>query len=106
MSAFDQRNQHANTQFNFNSSDKTSNEVVSLLMRQIKDLLPEMPLQSEEKAELTAEIQTVEVQLASPKPKPKILQESLQTIRSILEGVAGNAAYSVIVAGINQFFST
>lgn len=49
-----------------------------------------IPLSGEQKAELAAEIGTIETQLASPKPKAGVLRESLHSIRNILEGIAGS----------------
>ncbi|CAK1746763.1 AbiTii domain-containing protein [Vibrio crassostreae] len=48
------------------------------------------------KEELQAEVSTVEVQLNSPKPKPAIINESVKTIRNILEGISG----SLIASGL------
>lgn len=49
-----------------------------------------LPLSREQRAELTADIGTVETQLSSPKPKAAVLRESLHSIRNILEGIAGS----------------
>lgn len=107
MPVFDQREQTVHIQYNlnFDSSNKESVETLVTLLAQLKSTLPEMPLDTDAKAELMAEVQTVETQLASPKPKSRILQESLQTIRSILEGIVGNAAYAGLLLGINRLLS-
>ena len=106
MSAFDQREQKVEIQLNINfqSSSGETKETIDTLMQQLKIFLPEMPLKDVAKSELTAEIQTVESQIASPNPKAIILRESLHTIRGILEGVAGNAAYAGLIVGISKLF--
>lgn len=53
--------------------------------------------------ELLAEISTVESQAKSPRPKQNILFESLKTIRTILEGAAGNVLASGLLAEIAKF---
>jgi hypothetical protein len=42
--------------------------------------------------EMAAEIDTVKAQLRSPKPKHRIIRESLHSIRAILENASGGAA--------------
>lgn len=48
------------------------------------------------------EIETLESQRKSPKPKNIIITESLKTIRSLLGNVAGNALTPVIIAQISN----
>jgi hypothetical protein len=69
---------------------------LSELIRNIKASTPNLSLEQEIDAELKAEISTLEHQIASPKPKQVIINESLKSIRSILEGVVG----SVIATGL------
>ena len=52
--------------------------------------------------ELRQEIQTLKVQLASPKPKSIILNESLKTIKDLLLSVTGNIYTPVIIEWIKQ----
>jgi hypothetical protein len=59
------------------------------LLARLAGLLPELGLPPEAHAEVEAEIRTVEAQLGSPRPKRAIIDESLCTIRRLLEGVAG-----------------
>lgn len=61
------------------------------LIENLKSGLPNIPLTAEQKNEADAEVQTVEAQLKSSKPKISILQESLKTLRNLIKGVAGNA---------------
>ena len=54
------------------------------------------------KRELMAEVQTLEAQAASPKPKNTIIKESLATVRNVLEGVVGNLAAASILNQISN----
>jgi len=58
----------------------------------------ELPFKSEEdRDEAVAEIQTIKTQLASPRPKEFIIQESRKTLRSIFEGMTGSIlAYELL----------
>lgn len=63
-------------------------ESIALLISSIDKL----QLESVKHSELLSEIATLEAQSNSPRPKVSIIGETLVTIRSILEGVAGNIA--------------
>ena len=56
----------------------------------LKKSIPDLNLESEDLAELEAEVSTIENQLSSPKPKNVIISESLKSARNILEGAAGS----------------
>ncbi|MEZ8775902.1 hypothetical protein AB4369_21170 [Vibrio sp. 10N.261.49.A5] len=49
-----------------------------------------------QRKELETDVSMVELQLDSPKPKPTIINESVKSIRSILEGITG----SIIATGL------
>jgi hypothetical protein len=61
-------------------------------------------LNEEEKAEIQAEIATVNAQLESPKPKKLTITQGLQTIRSILEGCAGSFPANEITRRFSALF--
>ena len=44
----------------------------------------------DDKYEAIAEIQTIKTQLASPRPKEFVIQESRKTLRNIFEGMTGS----------------
>jgi len=54
--------------------------------------LDSLPLSPESKAELRAELVTLQMQVDSPKPKHLIMREGLKSVRHILEGAAGKLA--------------
>jgi len=57
-----------------------------------KSEIAKMQLTVETQNELLAEIATLEAQTNSPKPKRSVIGETLKSLRSILEDVAGNLA--------------
>lgn len=70
-----------------------TNEFVEFL----KDTLPKLPLDDNDRAEVEAEIATIEPQLSSPRPKPNIIKSSIATIKTILENIPANIAATIIV---------
>jgi len=76
-------------------------EAIKNLVEKLKAGLSSIPLNGDQKNEADAEIQTVEAQLKSSKPKINILRESLKTLRNLIEGLAGNA----LAAGLLPLFA-
>jgi hypothetical protein len=72
------------------------------VLARLAALLPEMALPPETRAEVEAEIRTAEAQVGSPRPKRAIIHESMRTIRAVLEGGAGNAAYAQLLAMVDR----
>ncbi len=64
--------------------------------------LPELQLAKTENEELESELNTLEAQAKSPKPKSHILRESLKSARAILEGAAGRIAAEGLIALIKS----
>ena len=60
------------------------------VVRVVRASLGELPEGIRDSAELAADIQTIELQAASPSPKHSIIREALCSVRSILENAAGN----------------
>ena len=84
-------------QYNFDLSKL--NEFIGAL----KENLANLELDDDNKAELMAEVQTLESQAVSPRPKVGIIRESLATARNILEGIAGNLAAAAILTHLPKF---
>ena len=63
----------------------------------IQKEIKELKLSDESWRELEAEIKTAEVQISSPKPKHRIIRESLSTIRHILETAAGGVGAKLLI---------
>ncbi|KZN30056.1 hypothetical protein N480_03680 [Pseudoalteromonas luteoviolacea S2607] len=68
------------------------------LVEELKSSIEHLELSKEAKSELSAEVATIEMQLASPNPKSMIINESLKSSRAILEGITG----SVLATGLLQ----
>lgn len=75
---------------------KKLGEFLSLL----DDSIPELSLDKDSTNELKSELGTIEAQTKSPKPKINIIKESLLSIRTILEGIAGN----VLAAKLLEYY--
>ena len=96
-----------NSQFLQNSPDAsqylyvgTDLEQILAFIEQINAKKNDLELDKESASELQSEISTITTQSSSPKPKRKIINESLKSIRSILEGAAGSIAANGLLAQI------
>lgn len=69
---------------------------ISAFIEELKASIHDLGLSQDDSAELEAEVLTIEHQLASPKPKSIIINESLKSARSIIEGITG----SVLATGL------
>lgn len=65
--------------------------------------IDKLDLEENEKQKLITGIGTIENQANSPKPKQKIIFESLKTLRTILEGVTGNIIAAGLLSKLGQF---
>ncbi|MEJ1392972.1 MAG: hypothetical protein RPU64_02050 [Candidatus Sedimenticola sp. (ex Thyasira tokunagai)] len=79
------------------NTNNFSIESISEFISELKDHLSSIDLDEESKQELNAEISTVEIQAASPRPKEGIVKESLGSIRRILEGASGGAIGQLLI---------
>jgi hypothetical protein len=61
-------------------------------LREFRERQAELKLHAQTEAETRAELQTLEAQAASPKPKVAIVRESLASLRAILQRAAGVVA--------------
>ncbi len=91
----------------YNADIKMDFAAIKVLIEQLKGQLSAMSQVPEQKAELQAEITTIESQINSPKPKEGIIRETLQSIRRILEGGAGNLLSSQpVMDALGRLIST
>ena len=97
-STLQQGTSHSTVTFQFDQSKSTDLESIITHLKSIQGLLG---LSKEVQLELASEIETIESQRKSPKPKSIIITESLKTIRTILEAVASNAMTPIIIEQIN-----
>jgi len=71
-------------------------EFVRQLIACLQASIDQLQLSAQATAEMKSEIQTLASRVCSPKPKKVIITETLRSIRTILEGAAGN----LIAAGL------
>jgi hypothetical protein len=76
-------------------------EAVASFVQSLKSNMPELDLEPEAKAEAESEVASIEAQLNSPRPKTVIIQECLQSLRAILEGLAGNLIAGMLLEQIS-----
>jgi hypothetical protein len=76
-------------------------EPIVKFLAEIKENLPELQLSNELKQAMDTEVNAVDAQVKSPKPKAAIVRESLSSIRRILEGAGGAIAAKLILSLIS-----
>ena len=70
------------------------------MLQVLKESMDQLNLKAQQKSDLQADIQTIEAQMLSSKPKATIITESLGSIRRILEGAVGSAIASSLLSKI------
>ncbi len=93
-SRIQQSTSDSNQVFNFSSENKK--EIVELIS-EIKQHIDELNLSLQDKSEAKADVETIETQIASPKPKSAIIRESLLSLKTIFEGIAGNVVADLLL---------
>lgn len=76
-------------------------EELKELLRSLKESIDKLGLEAQAKSDLQADIQTIEAQMSSSKPKLTIITKCVGSIRNILEGAAGNVLASLLLSKIN-----
>jgi hypothetical protein len=76
------------------------------LLEELRRAARTLPVTRDVQEEFLAEANTIEAQLRSPRPKQPIIDESLRTIRAILESATGSAVYTALAAGVGRFLSS
>ena len=90
------------------SSSQNYNKVIDLeavrgVLNEISNRIIELKLSKEKEAELQSEIQCINTQLESPKPKVEVVKECLRSTRSIIEGAAGSALFQGVLTALRSF---
>ncbi len=85
-----------NSTINFHI-DQSRMDGIDAIISKLGEIKDTLALTAEQHAELTSEIQTIQSQRSSPKPKNVIIGESLKTIRTLMECVTGNAITPAII---------
>lgn len=76
------------------SIDSTSKVALDALLKDIKELASNLNLDAQVQEELQSDIQTIEVQASSSKPKKTILKVALESVASIIKGSVEKAISS------------
>src|SRR5262249_28720 len=80
-------------------SQVTLDEVRSLV-QDLKAAVEQIEISAADRAELRADVATIEAQLGAPSPKMAVLSECLSATRRILEGAASNMITPETVMGL------
>jgi len=96
-------------QGNVNSSQTgafnlTKAEDIKAFVSSLKAKLDELQVGSGDKEEVLSDIETIESQLRSSRPKEGIVKECLKSIRTVLEGAAGSILATRLLSQMASFF--
>lgn len=79
---------------------KDKYEELKEVIQSLKDSIDQLGIEPQQKADLQAEIQTIDAQMSSSKPKATIITECLGSIRRIIEGAASSVLASSLLGKI------
>jgi hypothetical protein len=87
------------------SADLTATDYAALggFIAELKAISGQAGADANRGAEFSAQVATLEAQIASPRPNRAILREALATIRSVLESMAGSIAASGLLERTNDW---
>jgi predicted nucleic acid-binding Zn-ribbon protein len=86
-----------NSIINYTNSSEILNAIADFT-NELKQFIDNSNLSNDEVEELQTDIQTIEVQRKSKKPKTEILKTSLNSIKTIIESMVAGVATNVITA--------
>lgn len=89
-----------NSTINYTNSNEVINAITDFT-KELKQFIDNSNLSNDEVEELQTDIQTIEVQSNSKKPKTEILKASLNSIKTIIEGTIAGVTTNVITANSN-----
>lgn len=81
-------------------------EQLAEIMTKLKESVDKLGLSECDRGDLQAEIDTIDAQLNSSKPKASIVSECLSSARSIIEGVSANVLASPLISLITAFLGS
>lgn len=64
---------------------------------EMRQQLGRFPISAEEREIVEADLDTVEAQIRSPKPRLSVLRETLASLRAVAEGAAGSGAFAALL---------
>lgn len=71
-------------------------------LKELEDIIPHIKESVPDLEELKADISSAQTQVQSPKPKKAIIQESLKSIRNILEQITSTALTPVVIGKVQN----
>ncbi len=77
---------------------QTDIAVIKEIMKELKNSIPQLPVNAADRSQIQADVQAVEAQLSSPRPNSSVITELIASITNILEGCAG----SLLASGVLQ----
>jgi hypothetical protein len=77
-----------------------TSEAMNNFVKELRAALPKLQLDSDDREEAQAEVSTLEAQLSSSRPKSKVIEQSLKTLRNVLEGATGSILASELLQKI------
>ena len=80
--------------------NETGYEELKEVIESLKESIDQLGIAQQQKSELQVDIQTIELQISSSKPKATIITECLDSIKRILECAAGGAIASGLLSKI------
>lgn len=89
-----------NSTINYTNSSEVLNAITDFT-GELKQFIDNSNLSNDEVEELQTDIQTIEVQSRSKKPKTEILKTSLNSIKTIIEGTIAGVATNLVTANSN-----
>lgn len=98
----DSQFQQGNNNVMNSNKDDSEIETVKLLLIEVKKLTKNLPANYQQ-SELQADIETIESQMKSPKPKIEVIKEIFKSIRNILEGSIGSTL-STAYPNVHELF--
>lgn len=75
-------------------------EAVAKFVLDMKSKLSELELSKDTQAEVEADLETIDSQIKSPRPKPSIIKDCLISLQTVLEGIAGNVIAALLMQQI------
>ena len=75
-------------------------EELKEVIQSLKESIDQLGIDQQQKSELQADLQTIEAQISSPKPKTAIITNCIGSIKRILEGAASSALASSLLSKI------
>jgi hypothetical protein len=95
--------QHGSPGATANITFQNNDAPLLALLASIKGSIDQLQLNVSARNELAAEVQTIEAQIASPRPKTSVITECLRSAKTIIEGAAVKTISSGLVAAIGKF---